>query len=842
MRHRHHADDLRREVDVHRAMAEDDLRASGDTPDTAHARAARQLGNTVAAREAARGVWIAPWLESVWQDVRYGARVLRQHPGFAATTLATLTLGVGINLTLFAVVNALLLRPWPLPDAHRLVLGYHRIDTRLVGVSAPELTFLREHATSVDMAGTREVLGPVVDGSATHNVMGRLVSGNYFRVLDVPLAAGRGLQPEDDVPGRATVVVLGHDLWATSFSSDPRVVGRTIRFLDVPVTVVGVAGPGVRESALSRPPDIWVPLASMATLFPDVPFAREFLSSATSCCVDLVGRLRPGVARARAEAEVSALDRRFRQDDERDSLGMRLTGTDLASNPEVAELLPVFALLVAAALLVLLLACANVGNVQLARAAARRREITIRLAIGAARRRIVRQLLTEGLVLAVAATALCLGASAIAARAAMARLDASVARMLDFSIDGRMLLFATGVAIVACVVTSVAPAVRGTAHLVAGRSVERTSVRLRSTFLAAQIAISVVLLSAAALLGRGIVKAASQDVGFRLGTLMALDVERPPQHGRANDGVLREVIAAIGSRPIAAAELTPLDNSRMYTGVRRAGAPREADLEVRFHAVSSNYFTVLGIPLRAGRTFRDGATNEVVLNETLARRLWPDGDAVGGHLAGPDGSVGREIVGVVADAHIDDLGDVGPTLFQPARTLKYLLFNAGDVPSEAVRAIAIAVDKDATTTVRAIADNVGPSLRGAKLGVRIAGGVGVLALAIAAVGIAGVFSIAVTERTQEVGIRLALGASRRRVRALLLRQIRGPLVVGGAIGLLLAALGSQVLRGYLHGLSPLDPVSYAAVIVVVVLTAWTSTVVPMRRALRIDPATTLRHE
>jgi putative ABC transport system permease protein len=288
--------------------------------------------------------------------------------------------------------------------------------------------------------------------------------------------------------------------------------------------------------------------------------------------------------------------------------------------------------------------------------------------------------------------------------------------------------------------------------------------------------------------------------------------------------------------------VSPLGDYSLHTDARRAGEPYEASRAVRFHPVSPAYFDVLAMPMRSGRTFRDGATNEVVLNETLARMLWPNGDAVGGHLAGPNGSVGREVVGVVADAHVSGLGAVGPIIFQPAESLPHLLFNKGDVAPDALRAAVAGIDPAATTTLRAVGDNVGSSLEAARLGAGLAGGVGLLALAIAAVGIAGVFAFVVTESTHEVGIRLALGASRQRVRRLLLRRTGGPILVGVGIGLVLAVVAGLALRSFLYGLSPSDPWAFAMVVAAVVLTAWAATVLPLRRALRVDPAVTLRHQ
>jgi predicted permease len=841
IRYRHFDAEVRRELDVHRAMAEDAWRAGGAPEVDARLLAARQMGHVTLAREDARGVWIAPWLESVWQDARYGVRALRRSPGFTVTALATLVLGIGVNATLFALVNALLFQPWPAPDPDRLVLGYHRLNDRLIGVSSPELTFLREQAASVDMAGTRPVGGTLSRRDGNRAVDGRLVSGNYFGVVGMPMALGRGLRPDDDQPGHPPVVVLGHDVWTAFFAADRAIVGQTITFRDLSVVVVGVAGPGVRESPLAGVPALWIPLSAMPALFPEEPFAREFLSSSAHCCVDLVGRLRPGFSRAAAEAELSTLHRRFRPDHP-GSRGMRVTGTETAFVPEAAKARPVFGLLLAAALLILLLSCANVGNVQLARAAARRREITIRLALGAARRRVIRQLLTEGLLLSAAAASLSLMASSLVARVVMARVEPSLARVLDFSIDGRALLLAAALTVITCAISSLAPALRGSRQLVAGRTADQPSVRLRATFLAAQVAICVLLLIAAALLGRGLAQAASQDVGFRLESLTALKVDRRVQSPAAERAFLDGVMAALAGRPVTAAAVLPLGNGSLHTTVRQQGEPEEADRQVRSYPVSSSYFDVLGIPFRSGRSFGERASDEVVVNQTLARLVWPGGGAVGGRLAGANGEPGRRVVGVVADAHIGGLGEVGPMLFEPADGVPYLLFNAGEVAADELRAVVAGIDPGATTTLQALGDNVDSSLASAALGARIAGGVGLFALLLAAVGITGVFSFAVTERRREIGIRLALGASRASIRSWLLRRMGGAIVAGLVVGLALAIVASQALRSFLYGLSPADPLSYVTVASAVVATAWMATVVPMRRAVSVDPTITLRHE
>ena len=607
------------------------------------------------------------------------------------------------------------------------------------------------------------------------------------------------------------------------------------------VTVVGVAAAGIRESPLSGPPEVWLPLSAMPALFPEEPFAQAFLTRADRCCVDLVGRLRPGWSRAQAQAELSTLDRRFRTD-AADTLGMRVSGTETTYAPEAAKTLPVFALLAAAVLLVLLLTCANVGNLQLARAAVRRREIAIRLVLGAGRRRVIRQLLTEGFVLSSLATAICLSVSSTIARVVASRADASLASVLDFVIDGRMLLFATGLTVGTCIISCLAPALRGTRHPLAGQASDRSTVRLRAAFLAVQVAVSIALLVAAALLGRGLAQAASQDAGFRLGSLMALSIERTSHTPAANRAFLQAVTAALAGKPAAAAVVPPLAGHSLHTAVRRTGDPDEAERQARFHPVTANYFDVLGIPFRAGRTFEPGSTNEVVVNETLARLLWPDGRALGASLAGPDDTVGRRVVGVVADAHVSGLGEVGPMLFQPAESLTTLLFTRSELTADEVRAAVAAADPSATTTLRPIGDNVSASLASAALGSRIAGGMGLLALAIVAVGIAGVFSFAVTESRREIGIRLALGASHGRVRALLLGRLGKAIGVGVAVGLLLAGIAGQALRSYLYGLSPSEPLSYVGVVAAVVFTAWAATLAAMRRALRIDPATTLRQD
>ena len=604
---------LARELETHREMKEAELRDGGLSAGEARAGAARALGNVTLQRELARGVWIAPWLESVWQDVRYTARSLRRSPGFAVMGLTTLILGIGLNTSFFSVVNSVLLRPWQVPEAGDMVLAFARREVgrgriRATGVSAVEYHYLHERARTVDLLATRGEdvrLGAAPQAQTLHL---QAVSGNYFDALQVPFVVGRGFKADEDRAGAPLpVAVLSHDLWRNRFSASDGIAGTVITLNDVAFAVIGVVDRHVASAPIDDPPNLWIPLASLPLLNPADKFSQQFLFEPGHCCVDLAGRLRDGVSRQQAQAELATLDRQIREARDGGELGMIVTGTSVAAHPDSPELATVFLLISIGLLMMLLVACANLGNLQLARAMTRRRELAIRCSLGASRQRVVRQLLTEGLALAAAAAAVAVLMSFVLPNAVLRIVAADDVGALDVRTDARVVLFAVLLAAVAVVVGALAPALRGTRRLAIGRYQEDAGrLRLRSLLLAVQVGFSVVLLLASALVARGVDHAASSDPGFAIQgiTYFEIDVPAGAQRGarqRAASESVRAALKEAGILEVADTNMMPLTGSSSRTGVRLPEQAENVNLMTDLQDVSPEFFSLLRIPVKDGR-------------------------------------------------------------------------------------------------------------------------------------------------------------------------------------------------------------------------------------------------
>ena len=858
LRYGHRGDDLAREIEAHRAMAQATLEASGVSPAEAKHRSVRQMGNITLARERARDVWRPPRLESVWQDIRYAARTLRRSPGFTAMSAAALVVAIGLNTSLFSVFNAVALKPWPIPNPDRAVVVFADYGGRgATGVSPVEYRLLRDQARSVRLVAilpTRVQLG---DDSEDANSPARLVSANYFDVLGIGLRLGRGFRPDEDQPGDPQpVVVLGDTAWRQRFAADAGIIGRSVTLNGVPFTVVGVADPDATDSPLeSRRPLAWMPLAVSPLLDPNQPLARDFLTSPGHCCVQVAGRLAASASRMTAAAELTALDRQFRVGQHQtDPSRVLVADTTLVTQPDAARVVPIFALLAGGVLLLLLLACANVGNLQLARAISRRREIGIRVSLGASRLRVVRQLMTEGLVLAVGAGALSVYVAYALPPFLLAQLKGGEdAASLPLAPDLRVLLFTTTISLLACGLFSLAPALRGThvtAEAVRGGRSEATTGRvpLRTALLAVQVAISTVLLVAAGLLVRGVLHAATFDVGFRTRDVVAVYLQLPkgaytPQATHALLLNLQQALTTAEAGPVGTTNIVPLAHmSFSENGIRLAGEPKSVGRTVDLHTVSPAYFDVLHLPVVAGRVFTGADGGEaLVVNETLARTLWPGRVAVGQTFLA--GSRTCLVVGVVKDAYLTSLDRVPPTAFQQDRAeAPQLVLRDTPGARDRVRAVMAGLDSRAIVTFHLLSDNVREYLQDSIVGASIAASLGLAGLGLAAIGVFGVFAYIVSERSREIGIRLAIGARGRDVVRLVLGRTSGALAAGLVVGVGLSLVASPVLRSVLYGVSPRDPLAMVSAAATLAVAAVAASVVPLRRALRVDPAVTLRQD
>jgi predicted permease len=797
------------------------------------------------------------------QDLAYGARGLARRPGFTLVALLALGVTIGLNTSVFTVYSAVALRSWHVRDPGQVVRVFRVPRKGPTGFSIAQYRFLAEQTRA--FAGLAALSWYESDQLAGGRVKAQYVSGNYFRVLGVGFEAGRGFDGEDDDPARPrAVAVITHEAWQRFFGGDPAIIGRAVVLRHATFTIVGVAARGFTGTAL-EPRDLFVPLAARRLVRAGESGATRFLTDPDVCCSDVAGRLAAGVSWEDARGELERLSREFRVARGGEGEPIRLTDTAVLSAPQMGWLSSALGLMFTAVFLVLLLACANVGNLLLAQAAARRHEIAVRLALGATRARIVRQLLTEGLLLAGAAGGVGVGLAYVLPAAAVGTMF-SVApdTLASFHLqpDVGVLAFTVAIAVLACFTFGLAPAFHsargGTLALRSRNGAGAAGARLRGALLATQVAVSLVLLAAAGLLVRGIAHARAFDLGFAADGVSLLTFSVPARYDGAHarpllDRLERELAALPRSPRFAFTSRYPLEDDHVSTSFQRAGQSERRS--VRYEEVSAGYFDVLKIPIVRGRGFTAADASEpvIVVNETLARRYWPAEDAIGASVVlDRDAPQTVRVIGVAKDARTDSVAEVAPAFYRPwgyvrpdlyEEPFPYVLLEHKDDRTVATAAaLAPRLDPDATVTAEGLARSVDRWFRPATVGAALAGIVGLLALALAALGMAGVFAYAVQQRTREIGIRMALGARTAHIVSLVLGAGARPLLIGLALGTAATVVAGRLLASRLFGLSPIDPVALAAVALVLAMAGLAATLVPARRAMRVEPTVALRYE
>ena len=846
--------ELQEEIEAHRAMRERDLAERGRPAEDAHDASRRTLGNVTLAKEDARAVWIPPAIESVWQDARYAIRTMRRQPLHAATALAVLVLAIGLNTSLFATFKAAALAPWPARDPGEIVLVRAWAAGRVIAPSWDEHRLVKAQARSLSgvagfLCGASQHLR--VPGHSDLFPQACFVSASFIDVLRVRVHLGSGFVAEDDLPAaRRSPVVLSYFTWRHLLGGDASIVGREVTVNGKPFTIVGVLEE--RFDGLNRPVGLWLPLSALGSNGPVM--AGGIAGPATAnCCIDMVARLANGVDAARTQTELQVLHDQFAASTRRPNGMVQVHGTAGIEGPNAD--LDVFGMIAAAVGSILLLACANVGNLQLARGLARRREIATRLSIGASRARVIRQLLVESFVLSLLAGAVSIAlATAIPGvllRLAGEEVEPDIAGR--FLPDAIVVAFTIAVCVVASIAFAMAPAFHATRRIIPLGSLDRTApptrVTLRGPLLAAQIAICTVLLTGAGLLTRAVLHAMQFDPGYAIDEVIRVSVslpqETPAEERREFD---KRLLAQLESDPrarIAVSSPGPVAPTGFY--MMQVVLPDETLLQARpidRRSVSSRYFDVLGIPVVAGRVFASNAGGELVVNEAFARSIWRDGSPVGRTIREVDskGTLLRTqtIVGIVRDAWLTGLDRIRPVVFRPATSGVFVARGTADV--ERIRAVARRMQPHAQTRAWALRQDLSEDLDESRMGARAAWGIGVLGLVLASVGVFGVFAYAVEERRREIGVRLALGAAPAQIIAMLVSTAGRAVVSGVAAGLLASLAAGPLLGSYLYGLSPLDPIAYSGVIAILAFAATIATFIPGRRACRVDPAVTLREE
>jgi macrolide transport system ATP-binding/permease protein len=879
-------DDFEQEIRAHLAMAEDDRIADGVDRQTAHFAALKEFGNVTRTTEAARAVWTPRWLETLRDqvaDVRYAVRALAKSPAFSLTVIGVLTLGIGLNAAAFTMLKGIALSPIAgvRRSASLPVMFRETTSGRQLAVSYPDYCYLRDHDRAFSgLFGSAVATVGLGRGRESRPIWAEIVSGNYFQILEVSAERGRVLLPSDEsAPGRQPVVVLSDGIWRRDFGSDPDIVGRTIEINNTPLTVVGVADPAFHGTTVVYDVEAFIPV----TMAPQLGFrfgSRETTPSAiladhrTSLFFPQ-GRLRPGTTLASASAQAGALWAGLAGNRAPDEVSERLRVVPFWETPNGAPiyLLPTLTVMSAMALLVLAIACANVAGLVLVRGVSRRGEIAVRLALGATRRRIVRLLVLENLVVAMpgALLGVLLAANGIPLLVGYADALAAPQRLyFNVQVDPLVIGFAVLVACGSALVFGFMPALRSSRVDLVSAINEDASPRgaarspLRGALVVAQVAVSLLLLVGAGLVTRSLEAARHADPGFdaRQVTVVSFDLKQngyDDAHGRL---FVRRLLQAVRADPgtesatLAVYEPLNLLETRAERAAIQGYDPRRGeDLAFLSNRVGPDYFRTLRIPLLAGREFQDGdderASPVAIVNRTLAQRFWGDaGNAIGRRIRVGDGEW-RTVIGVAADIKYLRVNEPPrPYVYLPVLQVyrsDLILHTRGQAPVDVLvdqaRRHLASLDPDLPLM------HAGPlaeRLKGALIFFNLSATMlvvfGVTGMALAAMGTYALVSYTVEQSAREIGIRMALGASGMSVvRRFLGRGLRlGAL--GGVLGIIAAFAVSRLLQGVLFGVSPTDAVSFARASVIVLGAVAAATIVPAWRAARTDPLKALRHQ
>jgi putative ABC transport system permease protein len=815
------------------------------------------------------------------QDLRYALRGLRQRPGFTLVAVLTLALGIGANTAIFSVVNGVLLRPLPYERPERLAMIWgHRNQQPLAELSVPEYWDLRERTHSfAGVAAFADGNINLTGTGAPERIRAGYFTANTPAVLGVAPAVGRGFTAEEDLPGGPPVVLLGDGLWRRRFGADPTVIGRVLMLDDTPTTVVGVMPPDFQLPThyAGGPKELWAPMQLDPAINRGVR-GWHFL--------EVIGRLRDGVAVDAASAETSTLMRGMLATYPMEYTSEFDGSATAVSQSVVGDVRPALLVLLGAVALLLLIACANVAGLLLARSEARQREIALRTALGAGRSRLVRQLLTESLLLAAAGGLVGLLLAVWGVRGLVLAAPPSVPRLDAVGIDLRVLGYTLGVTLLTGILFGLAPAlhaVRGdlTGALTDGGRAGTTGrgrQRVRQALVTGQVAVALVLVTGAGLLVQSFLRLRQVDPGFVPEHLLTARVELSPVRYDSNDvrrrfyeGLLERLRSIPGVRSAATARALPMtgkleigDWSFVLEG-QAASPPLPSDWHpADWQVVSPGYFETMGIPLLKGREFaaidRLGAPGAMIVNRTLARQVWPDGDALGRRVllgGGAADSVWRTVVGIVGDVrHRGLTASPRPEMFLPyaqfpagtgnAPSSMYVVLRAAGDPSALATALGAAVgalDPDVPLSgVQTMETAMGSWAAERRLIMLLVSGFALVALVLGSVGIYGVMAHLVAQREREIGVRMALGALPGQILSLVVSQ--SAWLVGGGIvvGTVGALAVTRLLTGLLFQVRPTDPLTFIGTALVLVVAAAGATLVPALRAVRTDPAHALRSE
>jgi predicted permease len=860
----------------------------GMSSEEARYAAQKTFGGVEQAKERSRDARGVRWLEEFWQDLRYGMRMLAKYRSFTLIAVLTLALGIGVNTALFTMFH-LFDRPLPLKKPGVILrVDYHEKDYEdNFRVSYPEYLHLQSHTkvfAELAASHAREVVLTGQGASETpQQVSAEFVSDSFFSVFEAGFALGRTFTPEETgSPFKDPVVILSHSFWQSRFGGDPHIIGRTVPLNGLPFVVVGVtARDFIRYGAeKSQRPELWLPLTMRGKLYPDTDMSTgmEWYEEMDFPWLLLQGRLKPdrNIEEARAELATLLGQLEGRHPQVFAKADLRASPLTVLGAPGLAaQVLSLRKTVLAATMLVLLIACINIAGLLLSRAAARQREIGLRLCLGAGRRRLVRQLMTEGFLLAALGAGAglllawgCLRAFLAAALlSAWGRADVIGPALSNLQPDLRILIYVLLLSLASCMIFSLSPALRATrADLVStikdesggfGQRIARS--RLRNGLVVAQMALCLVLLGAAGLLLRGLGHAQAADASFDPQKMLLMTVHlRPARYDEARaQQYYQDLFARLGALPgvqsIARADWVPGDERDRPIGLPKEEAS-DADRRALANEVTPSYFATIGSPIVRGRGFteeeRRTTAAVVVVSESLAQNLWPGEDPLGKNILRIR-KTPAQVVGVVKDAK-NLFGESHPLLYSPKQPRRErdgstaLVRTSRDAREMLlmVKTVAHTVDPHLYLTIQTMADHFTESsrMKNARTASALAAGLGSLALLLAAVGLYGVMAYSVVQRTREIGVRMALGASRSNILRLVISHGMGLVMCGVVIGAVMSMATARVLKNLLFGLSPADPLTYGAVALLLAIVALLACYIPARRATKVDPMVALRAE
>jgi putative ABC transport system permease protein len=870
--HRSHAErDMDTELRFHLDAYTEDLVRAGVPREEAQRRARLEFGGLEQAKERCRDATGSNLLESVLLDVRYALRLLRKAPVFTAAAVITLALGIGADTAVFSVVDAVLLRPLAMEDPSHVVYLQEHWKELFPGFSVGNFADVRRQSSSfANLCASNDGNFNLATADTPERLEGEMVTASYFSTFGVQPIAGRVFSSDEDIPGRSQVTVISERLWRTRFDSNPSIVGQVLHLNGLSYTVVGIM-PKSFDPLLENS-DIWVPAA----------YTPQQLADHDDHYLSVIGRLNPGVSLAAAQSELDViaerLQRQYPMDDKERTFHATLLSTALLGDQQLA-----LRMFLAAGAFLLLIACANIANLQLARGQTRRKEMAMRAAIGASAKRIVGQLLIENAVLGLAGGLVGVLLAYFGVSWIVANGPVDVPRLTQSSVNGKSLAFACGVALCSSFLFGLAPALRSASTRLseafkeaAGASMSSRD-RVRNSLVIAEIALALILMTAAGLLVRNALLVAHQDPGFDSGNLIVgrVALSDPGYHdplvARQTFEHLVEASAALpGAQSAAVVSRAPLAGGGGSNGLVPEGKSLDLSntLNARLQIVSPGYLSTLRVPLKAGRDFTQHDTRDKVLvtivNEALARAMWRGENPIGKRFAcceeGPKGRedpVWHEVVGVVGDIRARGLDrDIQPEFYLPlaqmptnswdwlGRTMD-LVVRARDTslaPTALRRTVATIAPGVPVYQLSSMQQKIAATQRTSRFDTFLLALFALIALSLSSVGIYGVLSYVVAQRTRDIGLRMALGATQSQIARDVLGSGFRLIATGLLIGLCGACISGRLVASLLYGVRPTDAAAYAVAALTLAAVAFLASYIPARRAMRVDPIVALRYE